>query len=243
MTGWGMHQGEAHVWIVPLDAAPALAGRARGCLSAPERERAERFTDPLMRDRFITMRVALRTLLADCTGLSPARLDLHRTEQGKPFIAARAGLDFSISHSREVGVIALAATAIGVDVEHVRRPLYLDRTARRILHEDTVRLLETMAPDRRVAAFIDAWTLREAHVKAVGGGLFRTPDTIPFDPGQPADCSLREVQGRDGRSWSVARIAPGEQTRAAVVLQGAPSALHVHNERMTADRMREAFDE
>src|SRR5690606_5421059 len=93
--------------------------------------------------------------------------------------------------------------------------------ARRILHPDTVALLGALPPQHRNRAFIDAWLQREAHVKAVGGGLFRTGDVLPFDPRQRADASVRPVIARDdGSLWSTARFRPAPAVRAAVVTPG-----------------------
>jgi 4'-phosphopantetheinyl transferase len=236
-----VREGDAHVWIVPLDEAPPPSETDTACLSAAEREKAHAIVDPLMKQRYILTRIAQRCLLGACTRTPPHRLELRRSTRGKPFIAARAGIDFSLSHSRGTALLAVARTAVGIDIEHVRRPLHLDRTASRILHEETVALLESLDEADRTAAFIGAWTLREAHVKAVGGGLFRTPDLLPFDHAMPDDGALRPLRARDGEAWCIARFAPDAETRAAIVLRGTTATLHIHDATDTLTRIRESL--
>jgi 4'-phosphopantetheinyl transferase len=233
---------EAHVWIVPLEGMPALPRHALESLSAEELERAERIIEPVMRDRFRNSRAALRALLSTCTGTVPAELAFGRTGRGKPVLLSGRSIDFSISHSRGLAVVAVAACPTGVDVEHLRTPLHLERTARRILHPETVAVLAGLDDRPLIEAFIGAWTLREAHVNAVGGGLFHTPDTLPFDTAVPVDGVLREVTARDGSTWSAARFTPTRETRAAIVLQATVSALTLHDATRTLERIAEVYD-
>jgi hypothetical protein len=73
-------------------------------------------------------------------------------------------------------------------------------------------------------------------VKAVGGGLFRTPDTLPFDPYVPADGEPRVLLERDGDAeWSLARFEPAAGMRAALVVRGRLHGVRIHD---TADTDR-----
>jgi 4'-phosphopantetheinyl transferase len=222
-------EGVAHVWIVPLDGVGmALDAGALG-LSAEELARAARQRDAPARARFVLSRAILRRVLGATLGRPAAELAFIRGERGKPAVAAAAGIDFSFTDCRDVAVIAVAACATGVDAEHDRPLRRAGRTARRIFHPDTVAVLERLRPELRARAFLDAWTLREAHVKAIGGGLLHTPDALPFDPHMPADRRLRTVDHRfTGQPWSVARFTPSASTRAAVVFGGAVQTLHIH---------------
>jgi 4'-phosphopantetheinyl transferase len=221
--------GAAHVWIVPLDAPAGTIQDITSCLSAEERERSARFRDDSARRRYALARGALRRVLGYCAARDAAALDLRRGALGKPHLDGADALEFSLSHSRDIALIATAATAIGVDVEHQREPRHLARIAQRILHPDTVALLATMDGAELTGSFIDAWVLREAHVKAVGGGLFHTPDTLPFDPALPRDGTPRRITDRAGfEQWSVARFTPVPGTTAAIAARGPLGKLHIH---------------
>lgn len=219
-----LHEREVHVWRVVLDRLSPSVERRAACLSGDELERATQFAAPLEQRRFILSRIVLRDVLARYHGAPAADIPLAREAGGRPFVQGAERLFFSLSHTGGVALIAVAGGAIGVDVERVRRVPRASAIARRVLHPDTVALLETMPRPDFAAAFLDAWTQREAHVKAVGGGLFRTADVLPFDPLQPDDATVRAVLSRaDGARWSIARFQPYASTRAALA---APGTLH-----------------
>jgi 4'-phosphopantetheinyl transferase len=197
------------------------------CLSADEQLRAEQLGAPPERRRYILSRIVLRHVLAGYQGIAAVQVPLAREPGGRPFLQGAGQLFFSLSHSGDTAVIAVADVNVGVDVERVRPVPRAAGIARRILHPDTVAALEALPERRYEAAFLDAWTQREAHVKAVGGGLFRTTDALPFDPLQPADATVHSVLSRDGVDWSVARFLPYHATRASVAAPGALRAVRI----------------
>lgn len=213
-----------HVWRVALDSvSPSVEARA-ACLSPDERTRSGLFISQPERRRFILSRIVLREILAGYHGGAPDAVPIAREVGGRPFLAGSDRLFFSLSHSADIALVAVAATRVGVDVERIRS---IDRArgiARRVLHEETVASLSALPRPLFDTAFIDAWTQREAHVKAVGGGLFRTPDVLPFELEQPADATIRTTRSReDGSEWSIARFLPYPTVRGAVV---APAPVH-----------------
>lgn len=218
---WSIQDAEVHVWRVALDGiSPSIEMRSE-CLSDDERTRSTLYTAPRERRRFITSRIVLRHILAAYHGVAASELRLAREAGGRPFIEGAERLYFSLSHSGGTALVAVAETAVGVDVERVRRVTRSQSIARRVLHPDTVAALGQLPARQRARAFLDAWTQREAHVKAVGGGLFQTRDALPFDPFQPADASVKRIISReDGSLWSAARFLPDPAARAAVVVPG-----------------------
>jgi phosphopantetheinyl transferase len=98
------------------------------------------------------------------------------------------------------------------------------------MHTETVATLAALSAARRDTAFTDAWTQREAHAKALGGGLFHTPDTLPFHADHATDGTFSHVVDRlDGSVWSIARFVPDRLTRATVVIRGTAHRLHMHD--------------
>jgi 4'-phosphopantetheinyl transferase len=222
-------KGHVHVWIVPLDMPPEREERIASCLSAEERERRDRITLERERSRFAVSRGALRVILGHCAGRDASALRLRREALGKPRLQGLDGLEFSVSHSRDVGLVAVAGVPVGVDVEYMRQPGRIARTASRVLHAETMALLDSLVEPARTEAFLAAWTLREAHVKAIGGGMFRTPDALPFDPAMPDDGTIVHTADRSGTgAWSIVRFAPAPGARASLVAQGNVHSLHVH---------------
>lgn len=107
-----------------------------------------------------------------------------RASGGKPYIAApgahelsgaRGALNFNISHSGDVLLVALSRCAeVGVDVERVRAVPEWRAIAKRMFDTDTTDLLhaELASGADEHEAFIRCWCRHEAAVKATGEGLF-----------------------------------------------------------------------
>jgi 4'-phosphopantetheinyl transferase len=214
-------EGEAHVWRIALSDARGTDAHMLSWLSSEELARLERHRSASAGERFALTRLALRHILARYTGAAPDAVGLVVDTRGKPDLCGAGGIRFSVSHAAELALVAVARADVGIDVEGVRQPRRLLRTARRVLHADTVATLERLPPERRPLAFLDAWTQRESHVKAVGGGIFATPDALPFHVGQPANgIPYHYRDRRDVEEWSVARFHPTAHARASLVARG-----------------------
>ena len=190
------------LWRADLDSAPTPAAVA--CLSDDEWERARRFVFARDRHRFVAAHAALRSTLAQQTGIPGALLDFTLGAFGKPVLVEPAGLHFNLSHSQSVALIAISDGAeIGVDVE-LLRPMP-DAAALAADHFTAAeqRALASLPPERRDRAFLVCWTRKEACLKAVGTGL--GIDTRSFEAGLDEDADAREVRlPLEGR---VARLA------------------------------------
>jgi len=157
---------EVHVWRAQLDALPGL----RPLLSPDELARADRFLRPQDRDRFIAARGALRTILAQYTGVAAAGLRFLYGEHGKPYLS-QGQLHFNLSHSHGLALYAIARFEVGIDVERIRETTHSMKIAERFFSPAEATELKALAPDLRPAAFSRAWTRKEALVKGIGLGI------------------------------------------------------------------------
>ncbi|MFD5466894.1 4'-phosphopantetheinyl transferase family protein [Kitasatospora sp. NPDC127059] len=82
-------------------------------------------------------------------------------------MADAPGVHFSLSHSGELALLAVAPRPVGVDVETVRSGRDVDRLSRRFFPSQE---RELVALGGR-PAFARLWTRKEACVKASGGRL------------------------------------------------------------------------
>jgi 4'-phosphopantetheinyl transferase len=154
------------------------------------------------RRRYVVAHGALRMLLGARVDADPATLRFELTcavcgshEHGRPALAG-AGADgaagdngtpsFSLSHSSDVAVVAIAPERVGVDVEVVRPRRYLDRVARRVLTDGELTQWGALPEPEQLAMFLRAWTAKEAYLKMLGVGLTR---------------SLRDVPAHDATTW------------------------------------------
>src|SRR3982750_4606295 len=94
---------------------------------------------------------ALRQVLATYVGENPQQVELGRNGHGKPYLAAPAAeLEFNLSHSGEIALIALSAKhPVGVDVEQVQPGRDLLAVAERALSAEDVEAVRVAAPAER----------------------------------------------------------------------------------------------
>lgn len=158
-----------HVWRIELD-APVPESELEA-LSPAELTKSRRFVFERDRRRYLAAHIGLRRVLSACTGHAPDELDIRETAEGKPHLAD-ARLAFSLSHSHDLGLVAVAAAGhVGVDVELVgSRPDEM-AIACDLFAAAEIRQLETLDGDARNLMFHRLWTCREAVLKAVGIGL------------------------------------------------------------------------
>jgi 4'-phosphopantetheinyl transferase len=132
-----------HIWRAALD-EDGWPGPER--LPAPERVRYEAFLRDQPARRWLAARWALRRVLEDYLGRPAAAIELEIGERGKPYLRESEGLEFNLSHSAGLALVAVTAgRAVGVDVE--------------------------LITERHSPAFFDEWVREEARVKCLGVGL------------------------------------------------------------------------
>jgi 4'-phosphopantetheinyl transferase len=94
---------------------------------------------------------------------------------GKPFVASALALEFNVSRSHELGVVAVSGRPVGIDIEWLGRDLDVDLLAPDVLSPREIRALERSGHAARTQFFFRRWTAKEAALKAVGAGL-----TVPL---------------------------------------------------------------
>lgn len=210
------------LWIVDAvrhgDGAERLAP---AILDTGEQRRAERFVRPADRRCYVAAHVALRILLGDRMGVDPRDVRIVREScpscggpHGRP--ATGGGVHFSLSHSRDVSLLAFAAVPLGVDVQAVPDG---EATAeiRAMLHPVEARELAALPAADRPAAFARTWTRKEAYLKGEGIGLARDLSldhvgTGPVPRPGPAGWSLTDVQVPAGYAAAVAVRTAGQSS-------------------------------
>lgn len=98
-------------------------------------------------------------------GLSPEE-PVRVLPAGKPVLAAREGLFFSLSHSDRYMLCAVSDAPVGADVQRMR-PVKLSLARR--FHPAERDWLSRLPEEEREGAFYRLWTRKEAWVKAVSG--------------------------------------------------------------------------
>jgi len=206
---WSPDPRAIDLWWSVLPPARAVDADA-GWLSAQERERVARQERAGGRGVFASSRSLLRRVLALYTGRRPDELVLGEDEHGRPRLeapCAEASLDFNLSHSGALAIVAVGrGVRLGVDLERHRPGRDLPALARRFFAEEEAQALADAGP----VAFYDHWVCKEAYLKALGTGL--AFGSRRFAIASPADAAPRllwtEREGDDAGAWRIARVAP-----------------------------------
>lgn len=171
------------------DTCPLPLALAESWLSLVERERADRFRFPHLRDRYVRGRGMMRGLLGRRLDRDPASLEFADGPRGKPsLVDDPTGLGFNLSHSEDEAVLAIGPLAeIGVDVERIERQADLDGLAKRCFNESEIAWMEGYRSGGKAEAFFWIWTAKEARMKASGEGFQLEPKRIllQFDGALP----------------------------------------------------------
>jgi 4'-phosphopantetheinyl transferase len=140
-------------------------------LSTDECKRADRFHFARDREAYILARGTLRSLLGRYLGRDPAKVRFIYGAQGKPSLSD-GDVQFNLSHTRGLALLALArGRPVGVDVEEVRPFSEVENLPQRIFSMQELQTFRDLKPSYHQTAFFNAWTRKEAVVKATGLGF------------------------------------------------------------------------
>jgi len=216
-----LRESEVHVWAFALDVPPERISALATTLSTDERQRAEQFRFPRLRERFIVGRGGMRAILARYTGSDPSRLQFSYSLRGKPRLTDSA-LEFNLAHSDELALLAVTdSVPVGVDVELIRpMPDGLD-IARRFFAASEVAAFADVPTDAHDEAFFNLWTRKEAWLKATGDGISESLSKVEFTfrPGDTARVVAIDGNPRAAVEWSLSELQPAVGFTGAVALR------------------------
>jgi 4'-phosphopantetheinyl transferase len=204
----------ADVSIWCLELARIGAAPMRALLSGDEQARADRFRQAGDRERFTKGRGALRLILGERTGHDPCSLALVEGDGHKPALRDHPSVQFNLSHSGGFVLIAVGEAPLGVDIEQIKPGFEWRPLAAMNFHPDERATLAPLDGEDARAAFFQAWTHKEAFLKATGIGLTNRLTEINIARGggavqAPADLALGK--------WYATPLSAPEGYKASVV--------------------------
>jgi len=148
--------------------------------------------------RHLPSRAALRATLERYTA---GDLEFVHGPHGKPYLRRGPQIQFNLSHSGGVSLVAVALDVeVGVDVERLRpMPDYLAVAECAFAPRNAAALAEAPAAEREREFFV-RWTRTEAMLKARGIGLYGAGAALDGD-------------------WTVLPVDAGEEYAAAVAFE------------------------
>ncbi len=199
------------MWVLDVAAAGAVDAWV-GVLDEAERRRMAAFRYEADRHRYGVAHAGLRLLLGRECGVPPADVTLTNRPcvhcggpHGKPEVTG--GPQWSMSHSGELALYAVAPWPVGIDVERPERAVDPVSLAA-YLHPRERAEITALPPDAARRAFYRCWTRKEAFLKGTGTGLndslARWYVGVDGSASGPAGWSLVEVPVPDGYQAAVA---------------------------------------
>lgn len=215
---------DVHVWAVPLDLAPEGILGLASLLSPDERERAEQFRLPHLRNRFIAARGNLRALLGRYLQRDPAALNFEYSSRGKPALEAKGEqeLHFNLAHSHDLELIAVTHVApVGVDVERIRPMRDADKFAERFFSAREAETFRNVPVVEQDAVFFSLWTRKEAWLKATGDGISESLSKfeVTFLPQDAPRVWAISGDAAAGAAWSLCALNPASGFVGALAIQ------------------------
>ena len=132
-------------------------------------------------------------------------------------------MDFNLSHSGDYALIAIArGRKIGVDVEHFRDELEIEKIARRFFSENENAELKSIHQDQQQIGFFNCWTRKEAYIKAHGLGLSLPLDSfdVSLKPGQPTALKATRPDSKEASRWTMLSLDVHPKYASAVAIEG-----------------------
>jgi 4'-phosphopantetheinyl transferase len=163
--------GEVRLWTVSCDEVnPDALASLYAALAQEEQAKADRFHFARDRIVYIVAHAMLRRLL---TAHTAAPIRFCRNPWGKPELDAPGNrLRFSLTHTRGLAACAVARDHdVGIDAEALNAAVDTYAIAESNFAPAEIAQLRAMSDAERTIGFYRLWTLKEAFIKAVGGGL------------------------------------------------------------------------
>ncbi|HKA06227.1 MAG TPA: 4'-phosphopantetheinyl transferase superfamily protein, partial [Gemmataceae bacterium] len=143
-------------------------------------------------------------LLGHYLRLPPQEVPVLYADGGKPHLPAGFPLQFNLSHTDGLAVYAVGQARVGVDVERCRPIPDADGLVARFFSRRECEQFHALPADDRPAAFLRAWTRKEAVLKAIGRGV-QSLDCceVTFTDGEPTALLTLDGDTAAGRRWTL----------------------------------------
>jgi 4'-phosphopantetheinyl transferase len=225
-SGFQRANSKVHVWHASLEQPAEVVQKLESLLSEEERQRADSFRAREHRRSFMISRGILRNLLHRYTGIEPDQIQFNYTIHGKPFLAgpeSTPDISFNLSHA---GLLVLYAFSwsrqVGIDVECIRPLEEMEKVAVMNFSSREYRNFQATGEKEMLTAFYNAWTRKEAFIKAVGTGIaFPLREVeVSLEPDVPARLVTIHGSLQEADRWTLHDIKTWDGYAAALVVEG-----------------------
>lgn len=212
---------EVHLWRENFENVNSSLEYFTQLLSEDELVRANRFYFEQHRQRFITGRGILRSILGRYLNMEASKIKFGYEPRGKPFLdksCDRINVNFNLSHSQDFALYAVSLNdSIGVDLEYIDPKTEVVSLAQRFFSASEFAAIESAPVEEQQKLFFRYWTCKEAYLKATGTGL-KDLETVEIllTPEQPARLNIPDIS----TEWNLLEIQPFPNVAATVAVAG-----------------------
>jgi 4'-phosphopantetheinyl transferase len=169
----------------------------------------------------VIARGVARSLLSRYLNICPSEVVFEYGEFGKPALDGRheSKLCFNVSHTDTLLAIAISTDIdVGIDIEPMSRTTEHDDLVARYFCQSEQAAFDELAAHLRPRTFLNAWTRKEAYLKAVGTGLSEGLDRgcVTLKPGESAEFLDDEIS----RNWTLHELSSPQSHVGALVYRG-----------------------
>lgn len=210
------------IWPFRLDESPNRIEMLMEWLPPHEKSMQYRGVVPEIGIRAAVARAGLRRILSRYLGKAPSSLNFEAGDHGKPRLDS-GQLSFNLAHSASLAIVVVTLeNRIGVDLELIRDSIDVDRLAVRCFSAVELERWKTLQDSEKLQVFFDAWTRKEAFLKALGDGMSKAMNSIECDLESDSGCGLisMNIPGESAENWNTITKMIGGQARYAICCEG-----------------------
>lgn len=221
----GAH-GAVRVEWLDLDCSRDELDHLASSLAPDERDRVARYATTELRDRATVRLARRREVIGELLDVRARDVVFAHSAHGAPIVLAEDGreIGLSSSHCGSVGLVVVAiGRRVGCDVEARTEVPDPERLIARIASAREARALVAVRPALRARACLEAWTRKEAIVKATGLGLTGGLSHVEVPLGPLPWGSRTHPGDGDGGWWWFELDCEDDELAAVVVAEAAPT--------------------
>lgn len=217
---------EVHIWLARIEQISELIQEFWELLIPSEHQRAQNFKFEKHRNAFITCRGYLRIILSKYLQIKPQEIEFNYTKKGKPYLKSYSPqnkLQFNLSHSQDLVIYAVTLDRrIGIDLEYLRPIPDVAKMAERFFSAREAQFINTCPEYLQSLAFFQAWTSKEAFLKATGEGIGGGLEKIEVETDPSKSAHLYSIDGdRDAaKNWYLTKISTPAEYLAVLATEG-----------------------
>jgi 4'-phosphopantetheinyl transferase len=195
-------------------------------LNVAEKDRAKRYHFERHQRRFTLARAMLRLRISRYLACDPKTVIFLENQYGKPNIESAQQLQFNLSHSQELALLAIGQVhPMGIDLEYFSSRS-LTGISQLMFSAAEIEGFSKVPTASRSLSFFHIWAQKEAFIKACGMGLSYPTQQFDVPHSLPTYASIYDAM--HAKTWQMQSFMPEPACCAAVCFHPDITTLRFH---------------